>query len=438
MTETYRWHWIGLTVLAAALAATPSIVPLLRPTPISVTKSHPTTGLLTGDNATPLVGTASCSARGCHGSIDPAPAPERCQQNEYATWSRDPHADAYRTLFSERTRQMNRLLGSDMLPHDDPRCLACHSNPRLNAMPAESSFVQREKLFGVGCESCHGSANSWLVPHTAPDWRQKKHAFAMPDLTDPVVAAKTCAGCHVGSPANSESTIPRDVNHDLIAAGHPRLAFEFGAYFANMPPHWRPRKHSDVQLWAVGQLVSAQSALDVLAHRARTGPWPELAEYDCFACHHSLASQDRDRRRGKPGTLPWGTWYFALARELGGDPQALDALEGQMHLPYPERGKVVELVKAARKGFNVGPFKDAAKAESLVRAHVVDRFKTGTLKLDPCWDSAEQMYLALAASSPGPAHRALAEHRAFAPGFMGPGVLFRPSTFFYKLQKVAK
>jgi hypothetical protein len=37
----------------------------------------------------------------------------------------------------------------------------------------------------------------------------------------------------------------RDVNHDLIAAGHPRLSFELSAFMATMPPHWtahrRPR-----------------------------------------------------------------------------------------------------------------------------------------------------------------------------------------------------
>ncbi len=29
-----------------------------------------------------------------------------------------------------------------------------------------------------------------------------------------------------------------EVDHDLIAAGHPALRFEFATYFANLPPHW--------------------------------------------------------------------------------------------------------------------------------------------------------------------------------------------------------
>src|SRR5439155_17487444 len=99
----------------------------------------------------------------------------------------------------------------------------------------------------------------------------------------------------------------RDVNHDLIAAGHPRLMFEASSYFANLPRHWKPKPRDEIQLWAVGQAVSAEAALELL--RARTQvfvtPRPEFSEYDCTDCHHSLTEKSW-RNRG--ARWAWGTW----------------------------------------------------------------------------------------------------------------------------------
>src|SRR5207237_7361286 len=69
---------------------------------------------------------------------------------------------------------------------------------------------------------------------------------------------------------------------------------------------------------------SAQAAAELLADRARHssepqsgGPWPEFAEYSCYACHHDL-SQPSARQKPqhfagrKLGSLPWGSWYFFM------------------------------------------------------------------------------------------------------------------------------
>ncbi|MBI3822748.1 MAG: hypothetical protein HY289_08710 [Planctomycetes bacterium] len=386
-------------------------------------------------NPSALAGTPTCSARGCHGGIDATPNPDRCQQNEYMQWARDPHADAYRTLFSERSQNIAKHLG-DKKAHEDPRCLACHTNLLLASLPQDRAFVQQERLFGVGCESCHGSATGWLAAHTAPDWRQKKSRYAMPDLADATVAARTCAGCHVGAPG-------RDVNHDLIAAGHPRLAFEYGTYQAKMPAHWRPSKKSDAHLWTVGQVVTAQAALELLAHRANAGPWPEFAEYDCFACHHSLTqpSARQAPSRRKPGTLPWGSWYFALTRDVAGPLPALDVLEKTMQKPLPDRKQVAADTAAVlaemKKHHETVVYENSRK-------RILDRLRTGTLAADASWDSAEQLYLALHALKPSSGLSDLAVERAFAAGFDGPLSWprdrrgpFQPSRFVEKLKLLA-
>jgi hypothetical protein len=125
----------------------------------------------------------------------------------------------------------------------------------------------------------------------------------------------------------------------LIAAGHPRLNFEYSAYQASMPAHWqrsedRKREPAAGELpatdrstyeatnWLIGQLVNAEHELDILSAAARNprSSWPELAQYDCFACHHDLSSPDWRQTRSawklRPGELQWGTWSLGLIEEL--------------------------------------------------------------------------------------------------------------------------
>src|SRR5437899_4916910 len=161
----------------------------------------------------------------------------------------------------------------------------------------------------------------------------------MAALGQVLTLARTCAGCHVGAPPDPGQGIPaREVSHDLIAAGHPPLRFELVNYLNAMPPHWNTRAATErhgtgftAKLWTVSQLVSAQAAVDVLNYRAKQTeapsrkqtPWPEFAEYDCFACHHNLGQpswRQRQERRLRPGALPWGTWYFPLIPLLDSRP----------------------------------------------------------------------------------------------------------------------
>src|SRR5436190_23001612 len=84
------------------------------------------------DTASLLVGTPSCSARGCHGGIEPV-AGQRLLRDEYTSWVRtDKHAAAYRVLFGDRARRIMKNLSATAEPalaQEDSRCLACHSLP---------------------------------------------------------------------------------------------------------------------------------------------------------------------------------------------------------------------------------------------------------------------------------------------------------------------
>ena len=80
--------------------------------------------------------------------------------------------------------------------------------------------------------------------------------------------ARACTDCHVGGDR-------AEVNHDLIAAGHPALLFENSSFLDRYRPyqHWSEaedrRRHPafEVETWAVGQVVSGKAAMKLLAAR---------------------------------------------------------------------------------------------------------------------------------------------------------------------------
>ena len=122
------------------------------------------------------------------------------------------------------------------------------------------------------------------------------------------------------------------MNHDLIAAGHPRLNFDYATYLRALPPHWTEKDRTGGKAkarpasaiahhWLVGRAATAAAACELLADRAgRKSPWPELSEFDCYACHHNLQPANfRDlvpaySAGRKSGSLSWNEPAFA--REL--------------------------------------------------------------------------------------------------------------------------
>ena len=106
------------------------------------------------------------------------------------------------------------------------------------------------------------------------------------------------------------------MNHDLIAAGHPRLNFDYGTYLRSLPPHWAERDRDvsppklrpatdEFRHWLVGRAATTAASYRLLADRATRGPWPELAEFDCYACHHGLSGEKTKPFGHRPGALVW-------------------------------------------------------------------------------------------------------------------------------------
>ena len=178
---------------------------------------------------------------------------------------------------------------------------------------------------GVSCESCHGPASNWLGPHTTKGWTHERSVAAgMRDLRDPVHRAENCLTCHLG-------TSDKGVDHEMIAAGHPDLYFESASFTAAMPRHWNEHAaddrtkddpFADVRMLAAGQAVQLREQLQRVARNAQASAWPEFADLDCFACHHSLTSAENSWRQEqgyagrKAGSPAWNLSRYAVLRQI--------------------------------------------------------------------------------------------------------------------------
>jgi hypothetical protein len=296
---------------------------------------------------------------------------------------------------------------------EDARCLACHTNPAL-AEPGRTTDARVLELRreGVSCEACHGNAGGWLREHTAWDGRIGGSPFGMTPLNDIGDRATACVGCHVGAPADKDRGYPvRDLNHDMIAAGHPRLNFDFGEFHRRLPKHWHDfgrGRAFEARLWIVGRVAHAEAACALLADRAERAtqndprtPWPEFAEFDCAACHHAIPLEWRNRpeRLGtrRPGTLAWQSiWPVAESIRLDGGRESIRPVLATM------QGNRAPGSNAIQR-----PAKDAAERLGRLRRRLADS-PDEALRLAvecfppavpdrPDWDSAGQMLQGLAA-----------------------------------------
>lgn len=351
------------------------------------------------------VGIPSCSARSCHGGDEPLPD-RLIGRHEYSAWNyADPHTRSLQVLHNNLSKRICKQL--HLKPaYEEPRCLACHAETVGGDGPVH--------LSAVGCESCHGPAWLWLEPHTKKDWREKyaDAAKTLLNINDLTAVARSCVGCHIGSPPVDGIGL-RDMNHDMIAAGHPRLNFEFAGYLAQLPSHWndtaRPR---DAQFyakaWTVGQAVGAEASLNLLEYRATNGVWPELAEYACYACHHDLAGPSpANWRKDSKGTMPWGSWYFAALPAVAPESREPMRRFAEFLSQRPAGPKVAEEIKVIRplvdgvvKG--IGQPVNSAELRSRVGRGLVDPAQRD-------WDGAAQLYLAMSALSPDANSAKLAE-----------------------------
>jgi hypothetical protein len=354
------------------------------------------------------LGAGSCASVACHSGQGTMGA----TGSEYTTWaSHDLHARAHDVLYNERSQRITRLLRRDKAASQDTLCLKCHVHPGYY----DNFPVQDSKTFrgdGVSCEVCHGPGEKYVAEHYKTAWKslsaKEKATYGMHDLKPLSNRVSLCVDCHVG-------TKDSDVNHDLIAAGHPRLAFEFSSYHGIWNRHWPDRLDRDpkyggvsdfeIRAWAQGQAQCAKRALELLASRASGAgqdhpgkPWPEFAEYDCYACHHNLTKDSWRQQQpgGNKGMVPWSRWYYSqvILALPGSEPEySLAKIRVSMEKGFgkSDPALVLSLTKKALNSLETRrpSLETLANLEGLYRK-IMDQ--------DPrTWDDGAQMVLLLSA-----------------------------------------
>lgn len=305
-----------ILALVPSLNAQVKVQPTTKPAPQTQTQKQNAPQSSPNDVGK-FSGPGSCAASNCHGGTQPK-AIVRIPQDEYSIWAgQDKHSRAYTVLSNQVSVRMGEILGLGQPPNKAPKCLACHA---LNVRPEQRAETFQNIEDGVSCESCHGPAVAWLGPHTLKNQTHEENIrLGMYDTRDLVKRSERCLSCHVGTPE-------KEVDHTMIAAGHPDLTFQLESFSAEMPRHWKPAPSASawlsVQELAVGQAVQLRQALNRLNRRASSAAWPEFAEYECFACHHSLTKPEASWRQAagyhgrNPGAPVWNPSTYAVFRHV--------------------------------------------------------------------------------------------------------------------------
>jgi len=277
------------------------------------------TGRLTAQAAPPtgeFTGVASCAGSTCHGRAEGNGAVVR--QDEILTWQEPSapsgaHSRAYAALAGRRGQQIADSLGIGPATAA-PECLGCHTT----YAPASLRGPRFQLGDGVGCESCHGAASSWIASHYAVGGTHPANVAAgLTPLDQPQVRANVCLDCHYGSTGEGQF-----VTHQMMAAGHPRISFELDLFSSLQQHHqedadYRQRKPASdsVRLWAVGQAEAVRRATELFANPryGQMGIFPQYTFYDCHSCHRGIA--DGPERRltfeANPGRpIPFGMAPF--------------------------------------------------------------------------------------------------------------------------------
>ncbi len=362
-------------------------------------------------------GAASCASAGCHGGPKPGvTSPLAARGSEYSLWlAFDPHANSWKTMSSPRSvailHKLNILQGGTIANVAAfKNCLACHNTDRV-VLEDQSSPRFAE---GVGCESCHGPSEPWYARHyQGPN--SKTIAVETLGLTDsaPLLRrAKLCATCHVGSK-------DRDMNHDMIAAGHPALYFDMAVYHEAYPKHWRESKTSErdfrSKLWLAGKIAMADSELELIESRANkshsNSTWPELSNYQCNRCHVALDGAPNSKNTpghltGLNGRAPVRNWNLAGIELLAAASDlpltdltsSLTDLRVLMELASPDSERISELTRKLRTRLfevvapNGNPTLPNWSKQKQLRMSVQLVEKS---KQDNSWESASGAYTAM-------------------------------------------
>jgi len=304
------------------------------------------------------LGVATCASSLCHGSVTPW-EDGKIRQDEYVLWSRhDPHARSFETLMNEKSQGIAKKLGLPKPAHETQECLDCHTHSVPPARRGEGYAATD----GIQCEACHGPAERWIQSHVEKDAKRGESlARGLYPTRNPTRRAELCMSCHFGN----EQKL---VTHRMMAAGHPRLAFEFDTFTHLQPAHYGGARGAagaeglsdGARNWAIGQALMAQTLLELLVHpkRGRDGFFPELVLFDCHACHHPMSkARNAGARLGvQPGAVRLNDSNLLMVRHIARrvaprDAAAISEASKAVHVAIANGESISVRVGELRKSF---------------------------------------------------------------------------------------
>ena len=300
-------------------------------------------------------------------------AAERWQRAAKIWFDQDPHAQAYTVLLNETSaRIVSQLINEELTASSqkyldilETKCVSCH---------ASESAPRSQRVLGADCQVCHGSADAWGSQHYSSEWKARGRSRFEDrkklDVESLVSRAEVCSSCHVGElnrkGSNQEDRFDREVDHKLMAAGHPPMYFDFESFSRRYPVHWDTKDEEvgkgasiGFERWRIGKITSAITRLKLLAARAEratgqsTSPhdWPELTEYNCTSCHHALVQPSWRQTRGANAIADWDDWSVsqldsAIRDQSAGEVMAqINSLKSLIEATAPKPNEVA--IKAA-------------------------------------------------------------------------------------------
>ncbi len=136
--------------------------------------------------------------------------------NQYKIWKESKHAEAYKTLLTEKADSISLSLDNIKKAVENQKCLKCH----VTAYDADKSLLGKKykKEDGIGCESCHGAGKGYSKKKI-----MKKHELAVQnglvEYKDEADIEKQCKTCHnEDSPTYKEFEFKKrweDIKHPI-------------------------------------------------------------------------------------------------------------------------------------------------------------------------------------------------------------------------------
>ncbi len=365
-----------------------------------------------------------CKATGCHGSNVPD---SKNWQRAFKIWfDQDPHSRAYTSLLSQASiKIVSRLANEELQPSShkyldviNAKCISCHANEKA---------PDAERVLGADCQVCHGDAAAWGSEHYSSKWKalgaRRFEGTQMLNVENIVSRARICCSCHIGELNRTQGAsigLDREVDHRMMAAGHPPMHFDFESYMRRYPSHWDSKEEAvglgsttGMHRWRVGKLTATTTKLNLLAARAErstntnaaANDWPELSEYSCTSCHHSL-SQPSGRQVRSANTIVntianWDDWSVSQldcairdpSREQLQSQLALFKAQVEQRVPDP---RTVAISAASLQRWLTVELNYVSSPSEQSAEIILPKLKSRIANIEQLrnWESATQWYIA--------------------------------------------